>query len=155
VTLDGSGSSDPDGSIVTYAWDFGDGTTGSGVTVTHIYPSAGDFTVTLTVTDDDGMTGSDTATITVLTPTGGITELRSLVIDLPLPLQREMVLLAYLDNAQSLIDRGACSRAATTLLAFNKFVNRIRGEDLTDEQADLLIDFVNGIIASMQDCGCR
>ena len=154
VTLDGSGSSDPDGTLVTYAWDFGDGTTGEGITVFHTYPSTGDFTATLTVTDDDGMTGTDTATITVLTPTGGITELRSMVIDLPLPIQREMVLLAYLDNAQSLINRGTCSRAATTLLAFNKFVNRIRGEDLTDEQADLLIDFSNGIIASMQECGC-
>jgi len=52
-----SGSYDPDGSIVSYSWDFGDGTTGSGVTVSHIYPYEGTFLVTLTVTDDSGKTG--------------------------------------------------------------------------------------------------
>jgi streptogrisin C len=52
-----SGSYDPDGSIVSYSWNFGDGTTGSGVTASHIYPYEGTFLVTLTVTDDSGKTG--------------------------------------------------------------------------------------------------
>ncbi len=65
VSFDGSGSYDPDGTIVSYAWDFGDGTTGTGETTTHAYSTAGIYTVTLTVTDDGGATGTDTALITV------------------------------------------------------------------------------------------
>lgn len=54
VDVDASGSSDPDGTIVSYAWDFGDGATGSGVTASHTYAAAGTYTVSLVVTDDDG-----------------------------------------------------------------------------------------------------
>lgn len=56
--LDASTSDDFDGWIVDYAWDFGDGETGSGVTVDHTYVMPGTYTVTLTVTDDLGSTGS-------------------------------------------------------------------------------------------------
>jgi PKD repeat protein len=56
-TFDGRGSRDADGTIASYAWEFGDGTTGSGATTTHTYPSSGPRTVTLTVTDDDGASG--------------------------------------------------------------------------------------------------
>jgi len=65
VSFDGSGSDDPDGTIVSYNWDFGDGATGIGVTTTHVYSTAGTYTVTLAVTDDKGATGTDTAIITV------------------------------------------------------------------------------------------
>ncbi|UCE48725.1 MAG: PKD domain-containing protein, partial [Phycisphaerales bacterium] len=68
VEFDGSASYDEDGTITSYLWDFGGGTpTGSGMVVTHAYSAAGTYTVTLTVTDDDGATGTDAATITVLT----------------------------------------------------------------------------------------
>jgi len=68
ILLDGSGSQDPDGSIVSYEWDFGDGTTGTGVNPSHIYSSTGTFIITLTVTDDDGLTDSDSTTVTVSKP---------------------------------------------------------------------------------------
>lgn len=70
VFFDGSGSSDPDGVIVSYSWSFGDGSHASGVNVTHVYSSEGEYSVVLTVTDDDGATTSDTsiATIEALTP---------------------------------------------------------------------------------------
>jgi hypothetical protein len=64
VSFDASASSD-DGTIVSYAWDFGDGGTGTGIQTAHTYSAGGKFTVTLTVTDDDGLTGRATATITV------------------------------------------------------------------------------------------
>ena len=64
VSFDGSGSSD-DGTIVSYNWDFDDGTTGSGMTTTHTYSSAGIYTVILTVTDNGEATASNTTTITV------------------------------------------------------------------------------------------
>lgn len=56
--FDGSGSSDSDGSIASYDWDFGDGATATGVTASHSYAATGDYQVTLTVTDNDGATGS-------------------------------------------------------------------------------------------------
>lgn len=65
VSFSGAGSNDPDGSIVSYAWNFGDGATGSGITPTHTYTSTGNKIVTLTVTDNQGATDSDTAIIVV------------------------------------------------------------------------------------------
>jgi serine protease len=65
VTFDGSGSYDIDDGIAAYAWSFGDQTTASGITATHSYLTAGTYTVTLTVTDDGGLTADNTATVTV------------------------------------------------------------------------------------------
>ena len=64
VEFDGSTSYDNNGQIVSHAWDFGDGNTGTGDTVKHTYDS-GTYTTTLTVTDDEGMTDSATIIITV------------------------------------------------------------------------------------------
>jgi len=65
IQLDGSGSYDPDGTIVSYDWDFGDGNKGTGVNPTHKYESYGDYTITLTVTDDDGLTNTDATSATI------------------------------------------------------------------------------------------
>lgn len=64
VQFDGSGSSDPDGDTLIYAWDFGDGATGTGATPTHTYAAADTFTVRLVVTDSRGLS-SEAATTTV------------------------------------------------------------------------------------------
>lgn len=65
-SFDGSGSSDSDGNIVSYSWDFGDSSSGAGVTSNHSYAAAGTYSVTLTVTDDAG----DSGTITQSVPVG-------------------------------------------------------------------------------------
>jgi len=65
VTFDASGSSDIDGTIVSYEWDFGDGSTGTDVLTLYTYESAGTFTVTLTVTDDLGATDTLQQEITI------------------------------------------------------------------------------------------
>ena len=64
VSFDASASSDSDGLIAGYAWNFGDGGAGSGRTASHSYASAGIYTVTLTVTDDKGATASTSQSIT-------------------------------------------------------------------------------------------
>ncbi|MEO7016865.1 MAG: PKD domain-containing protein, partial [Leifsonia sp.] len=68
VNVDGSSSSDPDGTVASYAWDFGDGGTATGATASHTYAAGGSYTVRLTVTDNLGATNSTTATVTVTAP---------------------------------------------------------------------------------------
>lgn len=68
VAFDGSGSSDAEGPISVWAWAFGDGATGSGVTTSHAYSAAGAYTAQLTVTDGGGATASTTRPVTVTAP---------------------------------------------------------------------------------------
>ena len=65
VSFDGSGSSDADGTIVSYTWNFGDGASASGMTVSHTYTTPGGYTARLTVTDNQGTSASSTVIITV------------------------------------------------------------------------------------------
>jgi hypothetical protein len=68
VTFDASASYDPDGAIVRYDWEFGDGQFGTGRTPAHTYAVDSEtmFTVRLTVTDNEGDRASETQTLTVL-----------------------------------------------------------------------------------------
>ena len=68
ASFNGSGSSDSDGTVVSYGWNFGDGSTGTGVSAQRTYGAAGTYTVTLTVTDDDGATGVSSQQVTVTAP---------------------------------------------------------------------------------------
>jgi PKD repeat protein len=68
IAFDGSASQDPDGSIVTHVWDFGDGNRASGIRTRHVYQFPGTYTAALTVTDDGRhgvLTDTDTLTVTV------------------------------------------------------------------------------------------
>lgn len=65
VTFNGGNSTDSDGSIAGYTWNFGDGSTASGKTVSHTYTTNATFTATLEVVDDKGAKGSASTTITV------------------------------------------------------------------------------------------
>ena len=65
VAFDGSASFDSDGTIVSYAWDFGDGNSATGATANHTYAAAGSYVVVLTVTDNDNNSDSTSQTVTV------------------------------------------------------------------------------------------
>ncbi|HXK36848.1 MAG TPA: PKD domain-containing protein, partial [Candidatus Paceibacterota bacterium] len=66
VAVDSAGSYDPDGTIESYAWTFGDGGSATGPTASHSYAMDGDYLITLTVTDNSGMTGTASQTVTVM-----------------------------------------------------------------------------------------
>lgn len=68
VRLDGSGSTDADGSVTAWRWSFGDGGSADGVTIERTYAADGTYPVTLTVTDDDGATASVSISVTVSAP---------------------------------------------------------------------------------------
>jgi len=70
VAFDATLTRDVDGEVVVYAWDFGDGTTGSGPQITHTYTALADtnYAATLTVHDDDGAAASTTAIVSVYVP---------------------------------------------------------------------------------------
>lgn len=68
VTASAAGSGDSDGTISSYKWTMGDGTTLTGASVNHTYAAGATYTVSLTVTDNDGATGSSTKDVTVTAP---------------------------------------------------------------------------------------
>jgi glucose/arabinose dehydrogenase/PKD repeat protein len=68
VAFDASNSSDSDGTIRSYAWDFGDATKGAGKTETHSYRSRGTYRVALTVTDSENLTNTTTESVVVRAP---------------------------------------------------------------------------------------
>ncbi len=71
VNFDASNSSDPDGDISSFSWEFGDGETGEGETVSHTYATEGDYDVTLTVQDADETQDTETQTVAVEMGTSG------------------------------------------------------------------------------------
>jgi hypothetical protein len=66
MVFDAANSTDSDGDIVSYSWNFGDGSVGSGVTVFHVFNTTGTFTVSLLVTDDDELTDVDEISVSVM-----------------------------------------------------------------------------------------
>ncbi|HNL86008.1 MAG TPA: PKD domain-containing protein [Methanoregulaceae archaeon] len=68
VTFDGSRSFDPDGTALTYSWDFGDGTTGASKTTSHTYEEEGTYDISLVVTDMHGASGRAEETVIAESP---------------------------------------------------------------------------------------
>lgn len=65
VAFDGAGSSDPDGTLTGYAWNFGEGSTATGVSATHTYQAVGTYVAVLTATDNQGASASASVTVVV------------------------------------------------------------------------------------------
>ncbi len=72
VSLNASASNDPDGTISSYSWDLGDGTTDTGATTTHTYTIVGSYDITLRVTDDDGTIGVTSKSLSVSSNQPGV-----------------------------------------------------------------------------------
>ena len=88
LTFSAKGSHDPDGEIVGYRWDFGDGAAATGKTVTHRFERPGTYTIKLTVTDDHGVEAAETMTVEVLTGFAlFLADLQELVIPRPFLLE--------------------------------------------------------------------
>ena len=74
VAVNATASTDPDGTVDAYAWDFGDGQSATGATAAHTYAAGGTYTITLTVSDNGGATASTTRDVVVAdTPAGPVT----------------------------------------------------------------------------------
>ncbi|MCI2425401.1 PKD domain-containing protein, partial [Candidatus Acetothermia bacterium] len=100
IRFDATASHDPDGTIISYAWDFGDGTRGTGPRPFHRYTSAGIFSVTLTVTDNNGATITFVNWISVAAVTIGKPPVATFTVIPPTPMIGETVTL----NATSSFD---------------------------------------------------
>jgi PKD repeat protein len=156
VRFDGSQSSDPDGSIVSYSWNYGDGKTGSGVKPTHEYMDAGIFTVTLTVTDNEGATGTDTTTVTVnapgqQSPTHSIQDVIDLIKSMHLQKGTEKSLVSKLENAIKSLDKHNPNAAEKQLEATIQEINVQRGKKISRGQADTLIAAIKDIIQAISN----
>ena len=68
--FDATTSSDPEGPVASYAWNFGDGTTATGATPAHVYTSSGTYDARVTVADADGATDTTTRQVSVTAPAG-------------------------------------------------------------------------------------
>ncbi len=91
LTLDATASHDPDGTIVSYQWLYGDGYSGSGVTKTHTFPSVSTYTITLVVRDNGGISHLTSQTIDLAQPIvpqmpPGETTVPDVVIPLDIPI---------------------------------------------------------------------
>ena len=106
--VDGRDSTDPDGTVVGWSWDFGDGGTATGSQPSHLYTAAGTYQVTLTVTDEYGATGSSTRPVVIegaTSPvafrdsTGKVTNATSIVAQVPTAAQEGDGLVAVVSAA--------------------------------------------------------
>ncbi len=151
TTLDGSASYDPDGQIVGYDWDFGDESGGAGATVNHSWASPGNYTVTLNVTDNDGLTATDSATAVVLTPSEAvgdlIVEVDRLVILGQLTEQQSRSLTKLAEEARDMIDQGRSIPASRKLGDFIDKVNALVNSDKLDQaEGQRLIDSARDVV---------
>jgi hypothetical protein len=131
-------------------WDFGDGNKLQGtLTPSHTYSKPGVYTVTLTVTDDDGGVGSDTITVSVLKPKTVkdlIFFLKDTIFDLDLPHGLEKSMVSSLSNALSSFEKGNKRAAENKIHAFILHVKAQKGKKIRHHDANAIIDSALEII---------
>ena len=154
VAMSAAGSSDPDGDALTYLWSFGDGTTGTGLTVSHTYAQAGSFTVRLIVRDIRNLADTVFTTATVLTPAQA-TEIALDLLDALAEAGKVSAgnansLRAKLRAAQKSLEADKATPAIGQLGAvLNEIEAMVRSGRLSEADAKPLHDLVDRIIASI------
>ena len=143
-------STDSDGTVESWYWDFGDGQTSSEQHPTHIYEESDSYAVTLTVTDNDGCTDSKSIDVTVektkpTDPIEAIKDLKQYIRKMSISRWLKNRLIDRLDRVLNFLRRGKNNAAINSLNAFVNFVEAKRGKGLTEEQADTIIEMVNQI----------
>src|SRR5260370_27015966 len=145
-TLTFSGTYADDGAAVDSAykatWNFGDGSSGAGLTATHPYTAPGTYTATLTVADDDGVTGSASTTVTVLSPLQALAKIGNYLQGLTdVKDGQKNSLPAKLNAAADSYQRGDTGAACNQL---NAFINEVDADQkagrLTTAEAGNLTD---------------
>jgi chitodextrinase len=153
VAMSAAGSSDQDGDVLTYAWTFGDGSSATGVTVSHTYQQAGTFTVRLIVTDTGGLADTTSTTATVLTRSQALGQAIELVEQLQgrLNAGNANALVVKLEAAQKQFERDNFSGALGPLYSLLKQMAAfVRTGKLTEADAAELQELVGKVIASTQ-----
>ncbi|HEX6573516.1 MAG TPA: DNA/RNA non-specific endonuclease, partial [Gemmatimonadaceae bacterium] len=155
INMSAAGSSDADaGQTLTYAWNFGDGSTGTGVNVSHAYDSAGTYNVQLIVTDPLGLADTVTTTATVKTQSQGTSELATMVSQLlnnsKISKGNATSLSAKITAALASFDSGNSTAAVNQLNALLNEINAmVASGRLSASDAAPMITLINRIIDSV------
>ncbi|KQC05613.1 MAG: hypothetical protein APR53_02245 [Methanoculleus sp. SDB] len=148
ITFDGTTSTD-NGTIMSYDWDFGDGATDSGETALHAYDAEGLYNVTLTVTDDEGLTGTDSLEVTIQTPKQAINSLINTFGGLDAPFGIRNSFIVKLNAATKSLDKDHQKTATNQLNAFVHHAEAQSGKKLSQEEATGFIAYVKEIIGEV------
>jgi VCBS repeat-containing protein len=151
VAFEGSSSSDSDGTIVSYDWDFGDGAAGSGVSPAHNYAAAGIYTVTLTVIDNDGASHMATTSVDIasIAPEEMIENLVNEIDDMDLPEGIKNSLTASLDTAMKVLNDSNQKNDVAAMNVLKAFIRKVEAQcdkKIPEEVADDLITKAQEII---------
>jgi PKD repeat protein len=144
----GTGSTDSDGIISSYEWDWGDSSSkGTTATTDHKWSAAGKYTVKLTVKDDDGATGQATVKVTVIELGTAIEDTIDLVESMNLPNNVKNILIEKLEGAMDKLADGKWDGAQKKLESFiDKVMNKNDKGKMTDAQAAQLIAMAKRIM---------
>jgi len=154
IAMSAAGSTDPDGDALTYEWMFGDGTSGSGVTVSHAYALGGAYTIRLIVRDPLGLADTVTTTASVLKPVeatqNAITLIDQIVAAGRISAADANDLRNPLDAALKKLQRGQVEPALDQLRNFITVLNgKVSAGRLTEADAAPVRALVLRIIASI------
>jgi hypothetical protein len=147
VIMNGTGT-DADGDALTFSWNFGDGQTATGATVTHAYSTGGTYAVQLVVTDTRGLADTTSTTATIATPVQALGDAQALIGALNV---KGNSLTAKLNAAIQQLERGNETAAANQLEALlNELDALMRSGRITEEQAQPLRTAVERVLESIR-----